>query len=61
MQQSQEQQQGIRLIKPTIVAHCNPDKNKSRNAIYSCDIQNGGARIATGGGGNEDMYICQTS
>ena len=46
-----QNQQGIRIIKPAVVAHCNPDKDKARNAIYSCDIQKGGERIATGGGG----------
>jgi WD40 repeat protein len=47
----QQHEQGIRLITPTIVGHCNADKNTTRNAIYSCDIQKGGKRIATGGGG----------
>ena len=47
---SMQQESGIRLIKPIIVSHCDSD-SKTRNAIYSIDIQKDGERMATGGGG----------
>ena len=38
----------VRVTKPLVVGHF--DK-KTRHAIYSVDIQPGGTRLATGGGG----------